>query len=1256
MPAQDLRNLKEAFQPYDVTNLVAKIGSLQLLPVNASHAIRLEGVASAAGGNTANKNRPHISKRHLRDILNRHVGPGCPLSLEEDPCENEFTEGFTFHGGSYTIFPGILENPTFLLRNFIKGLFLPMQPFPNEPLREQIKSLIVGVLGLSNEIVGRAHLERGIAPGQDTGNKELEMPSGMGWLDLQNAVSFTDEELEDLFRKYRLGKSAIDCLITQSGTIFSDVYNPSGSQLLKTPVFRVADNNIVATPGLLLAALFHHIIRLSIENNANRDLTMAFQNALWDTIRETLEVWDAYPVTHPDWSALDDGAIKDGLFRLDTDKLLYVQLLSDDLGGFDIAKPFARWDVADLPERLRQRHDNVIDYLFRGDQRPNDILSLLSIQTMGRPVGFALQKPRPGYDVPWISLSPADLEVFVSLERQDPLALWKFVRQKQCIREKVEVHTSGELDEFGIYRARHYSYYLSDEALPSVIAIGPGPAGELKREDINKQDRHGVPSHRRGFAIEVSRLGFYGPEVPIYAPVYVSFDRDQTTILIEGLPVPVWVVGQDYSTRPERELSHFYFLLADAIAFWLWQFTPSLERTLEPLKKQLDRIVFQISLNSPEDWKMALIDTPMDSSGSSSHHCSYSINSQEATVTLAIESTIMSLFRRPDNQGEREMMLTALNALRDLLKQLSVPTANDLNEKAASSIIDANAPLGLKKKIVIVDPNRNPILGDEPTVTFRKVQEADQHQLLDEIGDHLKSMGYNPEPIPELKRTELLNGGVVKYLYERLEHLIATLNPDGLLEWLITFNESIVKELYFRRLTIPTRLACFFSEEAMRQTLIKDIPEVDRAATASRFLVEYVASKPPSGLRPISLEIYDSLMALSLQIINWGSTSDLIHFGIADIQLSILPSGRLGSNRDVFADSLGQFLRDFSTSEIRRASSSFLSTWPGLTVGVVEDETAPNEKKDEFEEAFTSEFGFSDREFAVLSGQIYALGQDQEEPAKSAPYERLTELLQQNTGISRDKIIGFIDLFSLEPRPDFLNPGPKYRSEDTYPWRFNRALSFIRRPLIRIPGQNGGMVMWGNRHSFSSMAYLVNLCLSGKLKARTQAMKSFIGKTRNRQGRLFNGDVYDEFSCLSNVIAKERVDRFGKAILRDDHGDLGDIDVFAIHTLNKQVLVIECKDFDLARTPHEMAKELSDLFQGKKSKESAVKRVQRRSNWIRENIKLVTQYLNIPAAGDWKVFPIIVVSQELITPYMRKSPVIILSLRQLSEEFIPNWK
>ena len=188
--------------------------------------------------------------------------------------------------------------------------------------------------------------------------------------------------------------------------------------------------------------------------------------------------------------------------------------------------------------------------------------------------------------------------------------------------------------------------------------------------------------------------------------------------------------------------------------------------------------------------------------------------------------------------------------------------------------------------------------------------------------------------IPSDRRVATLNQLVAKG-YQRFEQLIAALSPRGLMENLVANGERLIwLEEHQRRLT-PTRLACYSTVPKMVEELKQDGSTLAATAIAHRFVTEYVAAQPPNGIRPFSLQAYDELIALAALIVHWGRQSDALHYGLADTELSVLESGRLGSFEPAFTEALD----DYSERDVHRAdctvviglSRQWFETHPNLS-------------------------------------------------------------------------------------------------------------------------------------------------------------------------------------------------------------------------------------------------------------------------------------------------------------------------------------
>jgi hypothetical protein len=109
------------------------------------------------------------------------------------------------------------------------------------------------------------------------------------------------------------------------------------------------------------------------------------------------------------------------------------------------------------------------------------------------------------------------------------------------------------------------------------------------------------------------------------------------------------------------------------------------------------------------------------------------------------------------------------------------------------------------------------------------------------------------------------------------------------------------------------------------------------------------------------------------------------------------------------------------------------------------------------------------------------------------------------------------------------------------------------------------------------------------------------------------------------------------------------IDVLAAHPESRSILAVEAKDFEIARTPAEIANELEKLFSGKKGKKSTIELHSKRIGWLRQHLHEVV--LSIGAEGGparWRVIGAVVTSDPLITPLVSSSTLPVIPFDDLT--------
>ena len=92
--------------------------------------------------------------------------------------------------------------------------------------------------------------------------------------------------------------------------------------------------------------------------------------------------------------------------------------------------------------------------------------------------------------------------------------------------------------------------------------------------------------------------------------------------------------------------------------------------------------------------------------------------------------------------------------------------------------------------------------------------------------------------------------------------------------------------------------------------------------------------------------------------------------------------------------------------------------------------------------------------------------------------------------------------------------------------------------------------------------------------------------------------------------------------------------------------MIECKDLSIARTPHELASQVTTLLHNQPGEPCILTKHQKRVDWVSEHIKDAVEFLGLVSDHRWSVESLLVVDEPLFVVHLEDCPVRILSLAQ----------
>ncbi len=354
-----------------------------------------------------------INHGQLRRLLN--AGPVGYRSLfwHEDPVGTAFTEEFTFYKGSFIVLAGLTPEATFALRHLVEAIFLHPRPLLRGRFRERAYPLLLAALVLSDAVARRAGLVRGLDPAPPDG-RDVLVPSRRRLTRLKRAVLFHETEMAAILAPYAVRVEGLAPLTICCGDPLLGAHEADVNSLHARPIVASGNLRIIASPGNILTAVRHALVNLATECRVERAMAGRYRDFVWATVHEALQDMDVTLLGAPSMPLSIPNAV-DGLYRLDTDKLLYTLLIVDDLQSYDRRTPHSPWPVERLVARITNRLRHVRERLMRDAHPPRGLLSVVLIQGVGRPMMIEIDD-LPADDMYLVLImSAADLETIASL-------------------------------------------------------------------------------------------------------------------------------------------------------------------------------------------------------------------------------------------------------------------------------------------------------------------------------------------------------------------------------------------------------------------------------------------------------------------------------------------------------------------------------------------------------------------------------------------------------------------------------------------------------------------------------------------------------------------------------------------------------------------------------------------------------------------------------------------------------------------------
>ena len=331
-------------------------------------------------------------------------------------------------------------------------------------------------------------------------------------------------------------------------------------------------------------------------------------------------------------------------------------------------------------------------------------------------------------------------------------------------------------------------------------------------------------------------------------------------------------------------------------------------------------------------------------------------------------------------------------------------------------------------------------------------------------------------------------------MYSILEREANVFNKNQLLKLLIAQIETLLPVQLRGESSYNNDIALSVQE---KDRFFEQLNEDNRNSIATKFLLEYVVASPITGEQNVGKWEIERLLAICSLIIEWAHRSDYFKYNFVDTTMNFLQSNRIGIKKKDFKNVNSAML---ASRNLQLANSNLPISENRRYV-----ERVNQLFKSKLDSAFVEAFGYSYEEFNLVIGGLIDTHNNLEKIVWIEEEEELVRKIFNDLDkkISEIKIVSVLNSIALVEREKYLTPPIGFEKLDIFPWRFNRRLSFIRRPLVKYENK----YMFGIRNVIHAHKYLMRLIWGGCLKTNSRKMKDVMSKLRNILGDEFNDRV-----------------------------------------------------------------------------------------------------------------------------------------------------
>lgn len=1170
---------------------------LQLIPKNHSKLVRLETIQDTIISNLNGINNP-INYSELQNTI--HVN--YETDYREDPSEASFTENITFLNGNNIVFPGIAHEATNTNQYLLYSTFF----IENElsiPTKNKIREGAIFLLSIFNEIATKLGYTRYLF--EDDYRNKIAFPDESFIQKHKELFFFSEKSIKAVYKRFKIKTD----IIAEFTSTIEEVKNNKGEEtiLIYKPFIEINNEYYLVLPSAEMYCLNQFIIRVANENNELNLLKQSYDKIIKNELSKYLT-----PYWNKKYFEIELN-LDESIWQFDTNKYAYVCYLSNT-----------------SKSKIERRANKVIKSLKKeidGDDIEFFALHFFaqfSIKEMSA-FGFKTIKESK-YQLP---MNVFNLGRIISYWDIDKLTLWKYARARERADEKKVQITPyfSILTYFKWYKRNKDSFFLIDDESPNWISFDFAMQGEVVIEANKKNDRHFI-----SYIDKNKGLG----HIPViktetFAPIYTSeeiFDG-YLKVSLEKFNCPIWVTCKE---RYDFHGKNF----VDAILYWLNE----LEEPLKELLIPFDKYPIEVELSFEKGLLESTSEEVIDSKRKKIN-IEFNINPKLRKVELLIPKSIFSALHRVDNHGERILMNAVIRGLNNLL---IIYDYDRIEEAYIDQILDNYMPLSRAKMILTSNPFDNIKMNGSHIPRIRYVYDADVAIVLEENVGWLPEKIDISEKIKTKQEKESLCLKLISSLINQLRNRLKKYNSESLLFFLMLRHEALIHSHGKRDLTITTRIECFNKYENVIESYQEYNGKLVKASHSIRCLIEFVVAEPYFGNKTVNDDDVDFLLALVIEIINYGAVKDSIKFNIDNPRMGLLPSGRIGISHDFYDNILTNYRKSVTKDEILDYDESFDNKFKIRRSSLTSSEQSEIDiYYDKVDEGFLLDWGITLPMIIAANGFLSDYCFENKNSYYSCSEEEFKSILRIGTKMKEENIAAYIEYMAMVTRGKMDIPKELNDFPEIFPWRFNRKYSYVRRPILKMKNENNSYTFyWSARHIDMASDNILALFHNGALKVENnkKAINKLLAKRNNIKGKEFREEVFDWLTKNPNLKVIPYEVKIKENGMFNADRNYGDVDIMAFDIKKKILYSIECKNTKQAKIMYDFQNDLKNYF------EKQIPKHLNREKWLKKNINDVLQVFKIER-NNFKVKSVIISSYQLPIKFMEKTKIPIYSLNEI---------